>query len=1221
MKIRKLDIFGFKSFVDRTVLHFDQDITAVVGPNGCGKSNIVDAIRWVMGEMSPKQLRGKAMDDVIFGGAESRGPVGFAEVSLTFENNDGMVPPEYIDYPEITVTRRLDRQGESEYLINKVPVRLKDVHELFLGTGVGRRAYSIVEQGRIGLIVSAKAEDRRVLLEEAAGITKFKSRKRSAELKMEHTRQNLLRLGDIISEIEKNLASLKRQARKAERYKVYREEIRDLELWVASHRYLELSVTRKVLDEQIEQATARAEGARLALNVREAELEAGRLALQQIEQRVERSQTRVFELENKVKLLQSEIEHHETQLPELKEREQGALGELEQLGEKRDGLQVEAAGLKARLGDLEEAEQAESEALQRENEELERRRQAADEAERALNNARARVGEAETRIARAEAVLAGYEKHRAENEARLGRLAVEREALRSRGGELGQQAEEQRARLQGLRCGKDELLDRRGQIEAELGELRENIKTSDGELQAIKEQLARKRSRLVSLKEIQQRFEGVGTGVRAVMSHFAADPEQGARAGVLGLVADRVQCPAELTQALAAVLGEKLQYVVIENLDAGMEALRYLGEGKHGRATLMPRVPVNGVRVRGELPAGDGVLGFLTDRIKVNETDRELVNHLLADVVLVEDLARARALHENGQTQDTLVTLEGEVIGGDGSLSGGGGEDGAHLLQIQREIRELGSEVEQLQGEAAGTAARHGELRNAIAQRQAALEATRTDAHQTELTLATTERDLDRTEQAGREANERLQALANEAEEIARSLEEARGEQGEAEAEREAAHAAESDARQAVDAAAEIHRLRRTSVEEQTAVVTEVRVRAAEARQKAESDREALDRLNESMQEIDGRMERLREDAERFSRQQVELAERVQQERATLAERVEEAMQANEEAASVKAEYDEAREELGEHELALRQVRGVIEQTTAQVNSLSLNERETSLQIDHLVASVRERHRLELCKQLGDFHAREIPDQTVLDRVDELQRVIERMGEINLMAIEEYEENRQRYEHLSEQRKDLETAIGQLESAIRKMNRESRRLFRETFEGVNQRFQKVFPRLFGGGKAELRLTNPDDLLETGIDIAAMPPGKRLGIIELMSGGEKAMTAISLLIALFQYKPSPFCLLDEVDAPLDEANIGRFCEIVQEMTTQSQFIVVTHSKRTIMMADVLYGLTMETPGISKLVSVRIKRDEQKRGVDGDGNPNREAEAQGAEGDAVPNAAVA
>jgi chromosome segregation protein len=1192
MKIKKVEVCGFKSFVDRTVVHIDHAVTAVVGPNGCGKSNIVDAIRWAMGEQSARHLRGKAMEDVIFNGSETRGPHSFAEVTLVFDNADGLGPPEYRDYAEIAVTRRLDRSGNSEYLINKTPVRLMDVTQLFLGTGVGTKAYSIIEQGRIGFIVSAKPTDRRHLIEEAAGITKFKAKKKAAERKMDQTRQNLLRISDIIGEIEKSLATLKRQAQKAERYKKYREEIRDLELLVASHRWMELTVTRRVVVEELDRVTAEVEGSRLGLRMREAELSAERLDVQLLESRVEEAQRGAYELDNAVKMLEGRIESQLSRLEGLREAERTAERELAALAEQRDVLMREQESLRRALEELEAIERDEKEVLARETDELDRRKIAAQEAEQTVTSARSRASEAKARIARVEAVLASFARRREEGRARLERLRSEREDHEARVVELAQQADELRARLSGLRSGKDQTAARKQELEQELETLRVQVRESEQRVEKLRGELTERRSRLRSLEEIQARFEGVGEGVRSLMKSFGKDEQARLAKGILGLVADHIECPPDLTEALAASLGERLQHIVARDRAAALEAMSFLEGGKRGRATVVPQVPRRVVRPSPKMEGEEGVVGWLADLVGSSAADRGLVRHLLDGVLVVEDFATAQRLHDRG-VHATIVTRAGQLLAGDGTLTAGRGEGvGAHMIAVKREIRELTVLVARLDGEHTAAVARHGELRNGIAERRAELDSARTEAHDAEIAIVKADKDLRRAEEDLERGRRRIEQIAGDADELSSQLATAVDEESVARAEIEAARVAEQEAQQALAAGLEVYEARRQAVDEQLQRVTSVKVRAAQAAQRAQSDRGALERLERSVAELAERELRLRGDMERGARQQGEIAGQAFITREELNDHVARAMVAHERLGVERAAYEAAKIELQKREGDLVDIRRRIEVGDKQIAQNTIRERDLAKDLEHLLDTIAERHRVDLTKVIGDYHLRELPDATMRDRIDELLKLVERMGEINLTAIEEYEEKSKRYEYLSAQRADLELGLAQLDKAIRQMNRESKRMFRETYDEVNARFKQVFPKLFGGGKAELQLTDPEDMLETGVEIVAQPPGKKLGSIELMSGGEKALTAVSLIFSIFQHRPSPFCLLDEVDAPLDEANIGRFAEAIRAMTKHSQFIVITHSKTTMQMADVLYGVTMETPGISKLVAVELRKNSKR-----------------------------
>jgi chromosome segregation protein len=788
-------------------------------------------------------------------------------------------------------------------------------------------------------------------------------------------------------------------------------------------------------------------------------------------------------------------------------------------------------------------------------------------------------------------MLAGFEQRRQDTRARAARIEGERNELLERAREQHQEAEELRARLDGLRTGQNELGKAKEELEAELSKLRQDIVHSDETVERLRSALAQKRSRLHSLQEIQQRFEGVGKGVRALMTQYGKNQTH----KVHGLLADRFECAPELTKALAAALGERLQYVVVDDMTTGVDAVRYLSEGKRGRATLIPSVPRAELRPTHVWPTAAGVIGPLLSLLRTADSDRVLAEHMLGDVLVVENLEVARELHEQGQVPGMLVTRDGQVIYADGRLSGGDGEDsGAHLIEVKREMRELGDEVARLDAEMASAMSRHNSLRSGIAQRQAALEATRSDAHNKEIALVKADKDLRRAEDAERSAEQRIETLSREADELANMLGGESVEEQQGRAERSDAFAQKQRSEAEVASADDVYRTHRAAVEAQSTVVTEVRIRAAQAKQKLESDRAVVERLARSMDDLVSRRERLVAERAELSDKQGEIEARGDNDRSQLGEQAHEVETAHAELVKARGEYDAVRSAVNENEHALRDVRSAIEADMQQAGDLTVKEREVGMAIEHLLDNVFQKHRLDVRLQLIDYHDRPLPDENMKSRIDELTSVVERMGEINLTAIEEYDERSQRHEYLVSQKDDLEKALSQLDQAIRQMNRESRKLFRDTFDEVNTRFQQMFPRMFGGGRAELRLTDSENLLETGIDIIAMPPGKKLTSIELMSGGEKALTAVALIFAIFQYKPSPFCLLDEVDAPLDEANIGRYCEMIRAMTGRSQFIVISHSKTTMEAADVLYGVTMETPGVSKIVSVELRdRSESRR----------------------------
>jgi chromosome segregation protein len=1183
MKIKKLEMTGFKSFVDRTAVHFDHDVLGIVGPNGCGKSNIVDAIRWCMGEQSAKHLRGRSMEDVLFGGSDSRPPCEFAEVTLTFENDEPhLLAAEYADYADIAVTRRLHRDGESEYLINKVQVRLRDVTELFLGTGVGTKAYSIVEQGRIGLIVSAKPEDRRLLIEEAAGITKYKARKKAAERKMELCDQNLLRVGDIVAEIERNLGSLKRQAQKAERYIAYRKELEDLQLHDASHRFLELVGWKKFHGEEVDLRTLAADQSRSDLTTREAEIEVARQDAFAVEEEVERAQTRAFAAENTVRAEEGEVSRSKDRLDALRVREGQAEAESREIQTQYDALVRERTTFESDVRDLAQDEEIKCAKAQSGEERLEEAASKLAEAEAGVAASQSDQTSAQAAIASAEATLVGHDRRGAEMASRLGKVRLEQEALDGALVEHRGKLRALGARLDLLRLGKVASAEDLERAEQRLLELRLAIVDSERALDDARDALGRARSRQQALSEVHARLEGVGAGTRALVSMNDA--------ALMGLVGDRIEAPAELTHALAGLLGDRLEDVVAGDVERGLSLLEEMAQTGGGRAAIVPAHPTYVAGAAAVLPQTGGVLGRLVDALRFAPEDEPLVRALVGDAVVVEDAAAALRVRDamSGARVPAIVTLAGTVVFPDGRIVGGNGDDvAAGRLDEKRELRELAEGIAMLDAAATARLEAHQAIRGEIAETQAMLDQARTQAHADELALVTADRDLLAATSAITVVEQRLGALLEEARELAEAIDGGRVERQHAEAvldtERERFALSEREL-EAARTSASAHRVH---VEERRALVTEAKVELAQSREKLAAARGTITRLDRSATELGERTRRLEDEALDAARAWGETAAQIALHKEALASALDELRDAQSSLAEVRGRYDALKVDLSAREAKLKDIRAEAEALRESLTEAERGLHTRTMALEHLLESVADKFRgLRLATVVGDYHLRPPPTEELRARVGELSALIERMGAVNLDAMREHAEAEERFTFYTTQKADLEKALSDLQKAIAQMNRESRKLFAETFAAVDAKFQEVFPKMFRGGRASLRLTNPEDLLETGIDILAQPPGKKLASIELMSGGEKALTAVSLIFAIFQIKPSPFCILDEVDAPLDETNVARYNEMIRSMTASSQFIIITHVKRTMQMVDVLYGVTMQESGISKLVSVNM-----------------------------------
>jgi chromosome segregation protein len=1237
MRIRRLEICGFKSFVDRTILTFEDPITGVVGPNGCGKSNIIDAIRWVMGEQSAKHLRGRAMDDVIFAGSESRGPAGLAEVSLTFDMaglpGDAMaggVPWGAAGPSEVVVTRRLYRGGDSEYLLGGVPCRLRDIVEFFLGTGVGSKAYAIIEQGRIGFIVSSRPEERRTLIDEAAGITKYKAKKKVAERRIESSRQHLLRVSDVIAEIETRLRSLRLQAQKAERYKRYKAELKDLELCSATQRQLGLLAEQKYLlgnrEGLVEQNTQQT----TSLHVEETTIEGERLSLSEEMAELATAKEELFAIDNRARLSAQKAEHYSDEAATLAQRAERSRREVEGIVEREADNQRALAELLTEVSQFEEEAEARSKELAETELAYGTARSALANARQGLDQTMAAAASAATKIARLESDIESAH-GRAQDLAQRLQVAMTDDALAAEQIEQlmteGATVEERLSQLQSQMA---EFIEQRTAAEARAASLRDDVARGELELETLREEAHRRRSRLQSLAEIQARYESFQRGVRAIMQRVRDEgqsPESGqdtvaphrpwSMGGVRGVVADIVQPPPELETALEAVLGERLGNIIVESHDVGVEAIEYLKAKSEGRSSFIPvalrstaalaAAPAGSVVYDGgeglsveqpvaevapmTLPLASGVRGPMLELIGYDRRYDRVAAYLLGDVLVVENLQSALELWRQTRTDKTLVTLDGEVINPQGVVTGGSREAAlAGVLSQKREMRELEAVVARLESDYQASLDRHVSNKQALAEVNNSVDELKAEVRRTEMEMLAQRKDGDRLLRERQQLENRHAQVRSNAESLRANLAQNENRLVEASTSltdlREASLTHETNAA-TLRAEAEAFQV---SVDDLATNLSSQRVAAAQANDRRKNARQNLDRLERE----NGEHARRRTQLDTEAATDLERAETLRTDAEQLRTEASLLQAEASERARVHGERQGAVEvrngALARREADLRELRNLVKRLTEELTTLDLRCQEVSLRLASLEEHIKERYPdvQRLADVVTDFHLRPLVGENEESRTKELRGLIERMGDVNLTAIEESEELQKRYDFFTSQKADLESAITRLESAIEKINRASRKRFREVFDAVNGKFQEVFPHLFRGGRAHLALTDESDLLETGVEIVANPPGKKImQNIELLSGGEKALTAVALLFAIFLVKPSPFCVLDEVDAPLDEANVGRFNDAVREMTDRSQFIIVTHNQRTMEIADRLCGITMEEPGVSKLVAVNLR----------------------------------
>ncbi len=1243
MRLQRLEINGFKSFSDRSELAFDQGVTAIVGPNGCGKSNVADAITWVMGEQSAKSLRGDKMEDVIFSGSDARKPTAAAEVRLRFsgflktiaDNGNGhanghgngngnghhegaeQIAEEIIQSVarEIEVTRRLYRSGESEYLIDGHLCRLRDVHDLLMDTGLGAKAYAIIEQGKIGMILSTRPTDRRQLIEEAAGVTKYKARRRAAELKLEAAQQNLTRIDDIVFEVEKQRGALKRQAAKARRYQKLRDELRRWEKVLFARKYRQLA-------EIIESARARLGDARereslAAARVAEVETDLGRLRIELVEteSRATRAREAAHACELAINRQRQQATYDREQVQSLSSRADIVAAELGALDSRREPARAalaarrEAAATVAADRDRAAATlAAESDAYEvahREIEGLEADVEAArSEVFSAINSATA------LRHALEHAAVA-----RDRVAATLSTLDVEAGDLRV---ESERAAGERTAATDGLRRAHDAVESTRvarSARESELASARIEHEWRARSVRSREHDLAGLEARLKSLEELEAARAGYGDAARTVLAQANGKVNQ------RGAVADYLEVETGYERAVEACLGDLLEHVVVERPEhavAGFQVVRDADAGRCGFliASTTSRDTANPDSRIANPPQAPHDCVALSSVVHVNGPFAGAIGPVLGDAWIARTYERAA--ESTALTALPVVTIEGDVFRGPHLVSGGGHAGARGILETKREIKELRTRIAAERAALFAVAQETAQLEATIAQAANAIAALHAEHHKQEKVIVACESQL-------RHAGEEEARLAQKAEQLAR-------ERRQAEEERSTIERREEEARASIARLEEEQRAAEERLATAQRNVIEAREATDDLSRRAAEARAAHAALVERASALDAEIQRLEEAAveleQRAAALGVEIADvrsRIEELRAAIVagdaqldvdvrelDRLRgDVMAADEAVTALRVRTDE-------HETMIKEARAAHESVRTIVSELDIARATAEADLSHLSYTCEDAVHATLDDVVREIDALEregkaLPDAAIVttdepedEEADATERVaaaeqrtlsaeeaiaalrgrIDRLGPVNMMAIEQFDELETRHAFLTTQRRDLVESIAQTSEAIKRIDETTRQRFNEAFTAINRNFQETFSTLFGGGRAGLTLLDESDPLESGIEIIAQPPGKRLQSVQLLSGGEKALTAIALMFGMFKYKPSPFCLLDEIDAPLDDANIGRFVEMLRGMQQHTQFIVITHNRKTMEIADRLYGVTMEEPGVSKLISVQL-----------------------------------
>jgi len=1225
MYLKNLTVLGFKSFADKTSLNFQPGVTAIVGPNGCGKSNVSDAIRWVLGEQSAKALRGGEMADVIFNGTDGRKPMGMAEVSLTIGGVDEdqlRAAGVELSYNEVTLTRRVFRDGGSEYFINRTPCRLKDVQQLFMGTGMGKTSYSIMAQGNITAILSTKPEDRRTIFEEAAGITKFKSQKKESLRKLEATEQNLLRVADLIREVKRQIGSLQRQAGKARRYKQIQIELQHLDTQLARH---QLDV---LLGEIREKQTA-AENLRNEIETGSADVlrfedEIGQLRsrLAELEHEISITQQRGLELKSEMDRHESRVQFNEERLNELASQNTAATAEITQGEERRRASEQELAGIQQRLAASENMLKQQREALQSKQAAVGKIEEQLKLDAEALRQAQSEAFAAAQDLTRVRNEINTLDLQKQGNVVRLEKLSAEKIQL-----------EEERVRLEArlhefsanVEADKLNVATTRGTVEqrqARLRELQTELTQSSAEQDKLLQGQAEKRSKLGVLEQLQGSHEGFSAGAVAALRKSRS---------VIGSLADRIRVPDQYVIAIENALGHNLQLVLTEQPESAQQILSDLANTKAGRASVaalsIEHTDHSQLAFTGEMAPANGELsdkvlgqGEIVHALSVVKTDasvEKLLKSLLGRTFIAGDLSTATAQIQNGHAGCDFVTLGGDLLNRHGIYTGGylngngNPKAPASILGRKNQIAELQAELHEIQARVAEASRQRGALLSEQTELQASLQQAQTELRAQEVAIATREGEFNALENSRRLLHQKIDTVIYEVQTLAAQEKEGLEKRAVLVARATDCESREQGCQQQVTTLTSGLETLRQQRDTATATLTESKVALATEEQLSASFRQQQQALAQRIRELAQVIEQRKSEISGFIARKAQAESEIADSRAKMDSLAHDREQVNAQAAELLGRKQSQEADVTARDEALREQRRRLTQLQDQRGAIDVELAQKNMSAQNLRERIQQKYHVNLddvrseCITItyADEGAPKVqtlsPEEmaasgagtdwnAIAQQVEALQQKLDEMGPVNLVAIEEYEETEQRHQFLTQQHDDLVSAKAQLLDVINRINTQTKEMFTTTFNQIRDNFRLMFTEVFGGGKADLILTDENDVLESGIDIVAKPPGKQLQTISLLSGGEQTMTAVSLLFSIYQVKPSPFCVLDELDAPLDESNINRFIRVLQRFIAHSQFIIITHNKRTIGMADVLYGVTMEEHGISKIVSVKFHK---------------------------------
>ena len=1182
MYLKRLELQGFKSFADKTILELRPGITTVIGPNGSGKSNISDAIRWVLGEQSMKSLRGTKSLDIIFAGTQNRKSLGFAEASLVFDNSDGALP---IEFTEVTVTRKIYRSGETGYYINKTPCRLKDVLELFMDTGIGKDGYSIIGQGKIDEILSNKSEDRRHIFEEAAGIVKYRSRKEEAEKKLEHTKLNLLRINDIISEIEGNLGPLQTQSEKAKKYLNLREELKNIEvgLFVYNIEKYKENLQQIVQDIDIMQSQCNDEEGKLErVKILKEELKS---SIDEITEQIENMSNLGFESQKEIEQLNSDINVAKTRITNNNENSVRFTDEIQEQNEKIQELKQELEQKEAKKDNL---------------------KQNKEKFEKELNEKQEELAKITEKLSAKELEIEGYKQTVEQNTDKKYELQSEINAqeinfqnYEKRQNQIKQEIQTTISELDNTRMNKEEISkgfyeseNKKNKAQKSLEEVakqkqeaNQKIKSFESNINILSSDMRIKESRLKFLIETEKEKEGYIKSVKSLLKDCENIKDLGK--GMHGVLANIIEVPDELETAIEMCLGASLQNIVTDTEEDAKKLVEHLRKNNLGRASFLPIASVKGKKLEKLKGNESGVIGIASDLVKFNKKYEQIILNLLGRTVIVDNMDTAiKVAKQNGYTF-RIVTKDGDLINPSGAITGGSVAKktvnilgrGKEIEKLEKEIKNIKAKIQKLEEEKE----EYEQSIEGILELSANLEK---ELQEIDITYATEKQKMISIDENIQKLQNRLNKLKEEQKNLENLKQEAIEQKEKIQEETQKITNQNEELSKLISEFAELNKDDQKYIDDLNFDITNLKISVSSFDESESSIQEIQERINQELNNAKASIENKNNQIEQIKVDNENLEKSIQETLNKIEEIKQKVNNSSSEIEKMKQERTQKSEKLSKQEDEITSKFKIIEDLKSQLVKLDVKKTKVEEDINTIINKMWEEY--ELTPNNVEGYAK--PENVALTqkRVNNIRTEIRDLGSVNVDSIEEYKNLKDRYDFMSEQRLDLENTMSKLRKVITDMTQIMKEQFREKFKIINKNFGEVFAELFGGGKASLNLEDEENILECGIEITVQPPGKKLQNMMLLSGGEKAFTAIALLFAILKINPAPFCVLDEIEAALDDVNVFRYADYLKKFTEHTQFLVITHRKGTMEAADTVYGVTMEESGISKLLSMKLNK---------------------------------